>query len=132
VRIEARRPVEPCWALADPGALAQIVRILLDNALGVTPEETSVRMHASIDSRHAQLLVSDEGPGVPSDERERIFGRFQRGSTTGGRSGFGLGLAIGSELAARMGGTLELLDPQCDGGAHFALRLPRARMEEDA
>ena len=54
------------------------------------------------------MTVSDHGPGVPAPERERIFERFQRGSTSGGRSGFGLGLAIGRELATRMGGSLEL------------------------
>ena len=47
---------------------------------------------------------------MPDDERELIFERFQRGSGRGGEGGFGLGLAIGSELATRMGGALELTD----------------------
>ena len=74
--------------------------------------------------------VRDHGPGVPTAERELIFERFQRGSTSGGHGGFGLGLAIGRELAARMGGRLELLDGGFDPthpGACFALRLPGAR-----
>lgn len=133
VRIEARHAAQPCWAQADPGALARILRILLDNALGVAPEGSSIRMHASTGndsgSHTAQVLVSDEGPGVPPEERERIFERFQRGSTTGGRSGFGLGLAIGRELARRMDGTLLLLDGEDGGGARFALRLPVAEMD---
>jgi signal transduction histidine kinase len=129
VRIEARRPATPCWARGDPGALARIVRILLDNALGVAPQGSSVRVQASADPVYARIVVSDSGPGVPAEERERIFERFQRGSTAGGRSGFGLGLAIGRELAERMGGALELLEPQANGGARFALRLPGATVE---
>jgi signal transduction histidine kinase len=139
VHVQAHRPTEPCWGEGDPGALARIVRILLDNALRVAPQGSSVRTQtSSSDSDGAQIVVSDSGPGVPRDERERIFERFQRGSTTGGRSGFGLGLAIGRELAQRMGGTLELLDDEQDdsaqleqtGGARFVLRLPPAHVED--
>jgi signal transduction histidine kinase len=82
----------------------------------------------------ALLVVSDHGPGVPEPERDRIFERFQRGSAAGGHIGFGLGLAIGRELATRMGGSLTLLDSALDvhaGGARFVLRLPGARVEQD-
>jgi len=67
------------------------------------------------------IEVSDEGPGVPDDERELIFERFQRGRARSDEGGFGLGLAIGSELAARMGGTLVLADES--PGATFRLSL---------
>jgi signal transduction histidine kinase len=126
ILIEVHQPGQACWACADPGALARIVRILLDNALGVAPTGTSVCTQTSTDGECAQIVVSDSGPGVPRQERERIFERFQRGSTTGGRSGFGLGLAIGRELAQRMHGTLELVPPDGVPGARFALRLPRS------
>ena len=56
------------------------------------------------------MRVADHGPGVPDEEREHIFERFHRGKATSVESGFGLGLAIGRELAERMGGTLELVD----------------------
>jgi signal transduction histidine kinase len=59
---------------------------------------------------------------VPDDERERIFERFHRGRSAGGQSGFGLGLAIGRELAERMNGTLVLGDSAA--GARFRLTLP--------
>jgi signal transduction histidine kinase len=122
-----------CWADCDPGAAARIVRILLDNAIGVAPSGSSVRMEPSSNGGFSQATVSDGGPGVPESERERIFERFQRGSTTGGRSGFGLGLAIGRELAARMEGSLRLLDtPPGQQGARFALRLPAASVSETA
>ncbi len=68
------------------------------------------------------LVVSDQGPGVAQEERALIFERFKRGRETGGEAGFGLGLAIGRELAQRMGGSLVLSDK--DGpGATFTLNL---------
>ena len=80
----------------------------------------------------ATAVVCDEGPGVPESERELIFERFQRGSSAVGRAGFGLGLAIGRELADRMGGSLDAGLTGDDGsGARFALRLP-LRREHDA
>ncbi len=108
-QLSVHPPAEPCWAQADPGAVAQIVRILLDNALRIAPPDSSVELDVAAAEGWARLSVRDHGPGVPQTERELIFDRFQRGSTTGGQGGFGLGLAIGRELAARMGGTLELL-----------------------
>jgi signal transduction histidine kinase len=135
VRIEALEPSAACWALCDPGAVARIVRILLDNAIGVAPSGSTVQTHTTGDLSWAQVSVSDSGPGVPEPERERIFERFQRGSTSAGRSGFGLGLAIGRELAARMGGSLSLLASACPGedacGASFTLRLPAARVDQE-
>jgi signal transduction histidine kinase len=71
------------------------------------------------------VSVTDHGPGVPESERERVFERFQRGSHDNGQPGFGLGLAIGRELAERMGGSLTLEQPEA-AGARFVLRLPAA------
>jgi signal transduction histidine kinase len=134
VRVEIRPADGACWAQGDPGAVARIVRILLDNAIGVSPGGTAVRLSTTT-SEHAEVAVSDSGPGVQADERERIFERFQRGSAARGRSGFGLGLAIGRELAQRMGGSLGLQEPPESGeaqGACFTLRLPAAHLGEDS
>jgi signal transduction histidine kinase len=132
VRLQLRPADGACWAMADPGAIARIVRILIDNALGVAPEGSAVSLEPSTEAERALIVVADEGPGVPVEERERIFERFQRGSTTGGRAGFGLGLAIGSELAQRMGGRLSLLgDGERSTGARFAISLPSANQGEE-
>jgi signal transduction histidine kinase len=69
------------------------------------------------------IAVEDDGPGVVSEDRERIFERFTRGAQAEA-GGFGLGLAIGRELARRMGGDLALEDTT--SGARFVLSLPRA------
>jgi signal transduction histidine kinase len=118
------------WALGDPGSVARILRILLDNAIRLSPEGGEVTVELRNGS-HASLSVCDHGPGVPSDERELIFERFMRGRDASAKPGFGLGLAIGRELARRMGGDL-VLDEQEGPGARFTLRLPvaSARQEE--
>jgi signal transduction histidine kinase len=116
------------WALADPGSVARIVRILLDNAVRVSPTGSRVTIELHNGSS-AELSVSDQGPGIAPDDRKLIFERFQRGRDTGGKAGFGLGLAIGRELAERMGGEL-VLDESYGPGARFTLRLPVAPRPE--
>ena len=69
-------------------------------------------------------------PGVHPAEREQIFERFQCGRTAGGEGGFGLGLAIGRELARRMGGELDV-DPDGSAGTRFGLTLRTARSPAD-
>ena len=119
------------WALGDPGSVARILRILVDNAVGVSPEggRITVRLHNGGGER-AQLSVCDQGPGVHPDERDLIFERFMRGRDSSARGGFGLGLAIGRELARRMGGEL-VLDEQNGPGARFTLRLPVAQAPQE-
>lgn len=105
------------WVVADPGAVAQIMRVLVDNALRFSPPSTRIEVAPTTGA----VAVTDEGPGVPDQERETVFERFRRGQESGGGAGFGLGLAIGRELARRMGGDLRL-----DGegpGARFVLTL---------
>ncbi len=132
VHLDVHRPPGPCWVLADPGSVARIVRILIDNALRFTPQGSSVELRQSALRGRGQILVRDHGPGVPVGEQERIFERFQRGSRTGGRAGFGLGLAIGRELAERMGGSLTLLPDEPEPGARFLLELPSTSVEVTA
>jgi len=106
-------------ASCDRERVAQILRVLLDNALRHTPRGTTVTISAGQDSAGAALTVSDAGPGLPPDTR--VFDRF----VTGGASqGAGLGLAIAHELAERMDGSLRA---SANGtGAAFTLELPAA------
>ncbi len=118
----------PVWACGDPGSVARILRILVENAVRVSPSGGEIRVELR-NGDAAVLNVSDQGPGVSDDERELIFERFQRGRETGGQAGFGLGLAIGRELAQRMGGDL-LLTSSSGQGAKFTLQLPVATAPE--
>jgi signal transduction histidine kinase len=124
LRVEA--PDEAVWAEADPGGVAQIIRILVDNALRFTPPDAPVEVELRHENGFAEISVTDRGPGVQADEREAIFERFRRGTAQGNGGGFGLGLAIGRELAERMGGSLAL-EPANEVGARFVLRLPWAK-----
>jgi signal transduction histidine kinase len=121
VELEVDSP-GPCWARADPAACARVVRILIDNALRYAPRGRPIEVSAAHAGSRVAVRVSDLGPGVPEDEREHVFERFHRGKATSVESGFGLGLAIGRELAERMGGTLELA--ASERGACFVLTLP--------
>jgi signal transduction histidine kinase len=122
VELEVLPAEEPCWARADPAACARVVRILLDNALRYGPAGQPIEVVTARDGGRVVVEVADRGPGVPPDERERIFDRFHRGRSAGAQSGFGLGLAIGRELAERMNGTLVLAESRF--GARFRLTLP--------
>jgi signal transduction histidine kinase len=118
------------WAMGDPGSIARILRILLDNAVRVSPDGGEVTVRVRADPRPS-LSVCDQGPGVDPSERELIFERFHRGRSTGGGGGFGLGLAIGRELAERMGGSL-VLEPSRGPGAVFTLTLEPAGSAQQA
>jgi len=121
-------PTEGCWGRGDPDAVARVVRILLDNALRYGPQGQVITVGTSRGAGGAGVSVTDHGPGIPAEEREHIFERFHRGRAAGPESGFGLGLAIGRELAERMGGRLELADRE-PPGACFVLTLPPAEPE---
>ena len=105
----------PTWVSADPGAVARIARILLNNAHRHGAGPVVLRVEAGA------IEVSDAGPGVPPGEEERVFERFRRGPEAGEDGGFGLGLAIGRELAEQMGGELRLV-----GNATFRATFPPA------
>ncbi len=121
--VEVVPPRGPCWARGDPDAVARVARILLDNALRYTPASTAVQVTTGYAGETAVLTVVDDGPGVPPEEHATIFERFRRGTSTRGEGGFGLGLAIGRELAERLDGRLELQSRPA-GGARFLLVLP--------
>jgi signal transduction histidine kinase len=121
IEVEVEGAESQHWTQGDPASLARIVRILLDNALRIAPAHSTVTVTVASDERFASLEVSDCGSGVLPAERELIFERFQRGHAHRGEAGFGLGLAIGRELAERMDGALELVgEPP---GARFRLRV---------
>jgi len=128
VELDVITPPGPCWARGDPGAVARIVRILLDNALRHAPPRSTVWLSPAYHGTGATLEVEDAGGGVAHDDRDRIFERFERGTDRG--AGFGLGLAIGRELAQRQLGRLELQGgPR---GARFRLTLPIALLADGA
>lgn len=91
--------------------VAHILDNLIENALRYCPPGTEITVETSRENGFAALRVCDDGPGIPPQDRERVFERFYRG--TNGRQagpGTGLGLAIVAELARRWGGQVRLLE----------------------
>jgi two-component system, OmpR family, sensor kinase len=117
LRIEV--PDEGPSASCDRERVAQIMRILLDNALRHTPEGTDVTVKAYRHNGAAELTVADTGPGLPAGARRKVFERFYTGDAA---RGAGLGLAIARELAERMDGRLMLSTD--NGHTVFTLELP--------
>jgi signal transduction histidine kinase len=115
-------------AVGDPDRVAQIARMLVENALVHTEPGTRVRIRTTSENGVSELEVEDEGPGVPADHAGRVFERFYRIDGTRS-SGSGLGLAIARELAGLMGGSVELASKP--GRTVFTLRLPRFPVETD-
>jgi len=103
----------------DPERVAQIVRILLDNALTHTPDGTDIVVSTTRENGRVQLAVRDSGPGIKRTSVERIFEPFY---TSDDAQGSGLGLAIARDLAERMEGRLAV-DPT-PGATTFTLELP--------
>lgn len=109
---------------ADPTRLAQILSNLLDNARRYTPAGGAITVDVRRDDGAAAVTVTDSGPGIADDERERVFERLVRLDAGRGRDhgGAGLGLPIARALARAHGG--ELVCVPHEGGAQFRLTLP--------
>lgn len=109
----------PTVAVCDPVRAAQIVRILIDNALSHTARGTKILLSTGRSGPMVHVAVHDDGPGIDSRTLTRIFEPF---FTADESHGTGLGLAIASELAGRMAGRLTVSSEP--GSTTFELRLP--------
>ncbi|MEP7036574.1 MAG: ATP-binding protein, partial [Actinomycetota bacterium] len=119
-------PLPALRVRGDGARLARVVRNLADNA--ARHGDATVSLSLRRDGDWAVVQVADDGPGVPSEHRERIFDRFTRldQARARDRGGSGLGLAISREIAQAHGGSLNLLTGAARSGAVFELRLPLA------
>lgn len=111
-----------------PKLLRRLVRNLLDNARrhGAGEVEVEAGRHSEASAEWAELRVCDRGPGVPEDQRERIFEPFHRVPGRVEREGsVGLGLSLARGIARRHGGDVHCM-PRPGGGACFVVRLPVA------
>jgi two-component system, OmpR family, sensor histidine kinase BaeS len=113
--------------LVDGDHLTEILLNLLDNALRHTPEGGRIEVTGTRDGNSVHLSIADSGPGIPPEDRERVFERFYRvdPSRSAATGGSGLGLAIVRSLVEAHGGTIAV-DERPGGGARFTLTLPLA------
>jgi len=129
-RVRWSAPETPVLATGRREDTVRIVRNLVENALGYG--EHAVEVEILRVGRAAEARVGDDGPGIAPADRERVFERFSRLEQSRSREfdgsrhqGFGLGLAISSELARGQGGAISVADSDL-GGALFTLSLPSA------
>jgi two-component system sensor histidine kinase BaeS len=108
----------------DPVRLSQIIGNLLSNAIKYTPSGRAVQVDAGVQQAELFIRVTDEGPGIPLDEQERIFTPFYRGEQRRRiKQGMGLGLTIARDLAVAHDGRIEV-DSAPGAGSQFTLWLP--------
>jgi two-component system, OmpR family, sensor kinase len=123
-------PVITVWAPVPAAASATPaeVGLVLDNLLGNARRHARTVVHVSVvpAGGNARLLVDDDGPGIPDDERARVFDRFTRLDATGGTPGSGLGLALVARLVESRGGSVRAARSP-EGGARIEVRWPAAR-----
>ena len=119
------RPAVPVTVTGEPDALGRVVANLMDNA--VRHARSHVRVAVTGENGQGRITVTDDGPGIPAADRERVFDRFTRLDDARARDagGSGLGLAIVRELVRRHGGSVTLGD--ADPGLRVDVRLPVTR-----
>ncbi|STD04170.1 Sensor protein KdpD [Dermatophilus congolensis] len=120
IRIHTTGPT-PGWA--DPGLLDRCLANLLENALHYSPPEHDVTIDIGVIAQRTQIRVVDTGPGVPTEDLERIFAPFQRRGDAPSGDGVGLGLAVARGLAETMGATITA-DETPGGGLTMTIDLP--------
>jgi two-component system, OmpR family, sensor histidine kinase TctE len=115
-------PDQPVLVLGHTGLLDELINNLIDNALRYCPEGSSVTLSVSADEG-PELALTDDGPGIPEAERERVFERFHRGADVE-TEGCGLGLAIVREIATVHGATVHAEAGRDGRGTRFVVKFP--------
>lgn len=126
--VELVRAPGDARAVADAAWLALAVQNLVDNACKLTPAGGHVVVAVHSDGERAFLDVRDDGPGIPSEDHERVFERFYRAAAgRAATAGFGIGLSLARALVVAQGGTLTLASPADEHGATFTIALRDAQ-----
>ena len=129
VRLEVGSTDPPPVVTGDERRLRQVLANLVGNALRHTPPGTHVTVRVGTEQGHAALTVSDDGPGLSTEEARRVFERFYRADPSRGRDdgGTGLGLAIVAALVAEHDGEITVKTTS-GHGARFRVTLPLAKV----
>ncbi len=115
---------DACRITGDADAMRVLLRNLLDNAIKYAPEQGRVDVSVLADASEVQLIVDDDGPGIPEADRARVFDRFYR-APDAASIGNGLGLAIVKAIADRHGAPVTLETAPTLGGLRVRIRLHR-------
>lgn len=110
--------------MMDPVQVDQVLTNVLENAVAFSPPQGLVQIVAAPWRDGVQVVVSDQGPGVPAEDRQRVFDAFYRGASISGRAGTGLGLAIARAIVLAHGGRIRI-EGAPSGGASVVFELPK-------
>lgn len=111
--------------LADAALLERALANIIDNAVRLSPPGRRVRVETGAFAGHIDINVIDRGPGIPANQRDRVFQPFQRLGDNQPGTGVGLGLAVAKGFLASMGATIEI-DDTPGGGTTITVRVPAA------
>jgi two-component system sensor histidine kinase KdpD len=119
-------PSSTCLVDADPVLLEQALFNVLENAIRYSPADSLVEVSLHATLHIAEIVIADEGPGIPTEDLDRVFDKFYRVSAKREAvQGTGLGLSICRGLVEAMGGTVTAVSPVKDGrgmAIHICLR----------
>jgi signal transduction histidine kinase len=119
---------DPCVVSVHPSMLSMLVRNLVDNAIKYTPEGGSVRVEVGAGRDQVVMSVADSGPGIPDEEKERIFERFYRLAGPN-QPGSGLGLSIVQRICELHAATIRLVDGEGGRGLTAVVMFPAPAAE---
>lgn len=123
-------PGDQTLVLTDNRLLEQVLVNLLENATKYSPVDAEIRIEARRDLDHFELAVVDQGPGIPREERARVFDMFHRAHLNDQRSlGTGMGLAICRGMVESLGGSIEVAAPGAGTGTRIVIRLPQTERQ---
>lgn len=129
--VEFRLTTTPWFMWGDSHSIGRAILNLMDNAAKWSPADGVVRIEMTkLSADKVQMTISDSGPGIPVEDREKVFERFYRSIQARSMPGSGLGLAIVHQVVERHGGTITAEESD-DGGAMFRLILPGCDQPDD-
>lgn len=132
VDIALDAPDEPITVIGNALLLREIIANLVDNAIAHSPPDGCVTARVTTDDTAGTIAIEDDGPGIPEEERARVFQRFYQIARADAKPGSGLGLAIARRIADLHGGSITLGDPPSGRGLSARLSLRRTPRDTEA
>jgi len=124
--VETKGLENECRFNFDSAGMEKVISNLLSNAIKFTPNGKRIKVESGFEENHYKITVSDEGIGIPENEKQKIFNRFYRASNSQRVTGTGIGLSLVSDIVTLHGGTVNVGNSEL-GGAEFTVKIPLHR-----
>ena len=123
VRLTTQPPAGNCSVITDEVRIRQVLSNLLENAAKYGGETPEVTVSLDEGENEVAIRVADRGPGIPEEDQARIFERFQRGTSSSGKQGLGVGLFLSRQIVEQLGGSITFVSKPGEG-TEFIITLP--------